>query len=211
MRDPRPPAGKVAPSVGLALLESLRAADTPEGDIPGESDLPLALRRRLGLSPVVEEQIRRYARLRERDGLAAEEVVQLFELIGKRPDARQVLSDAGRRLARRRAGESGGLRAKALPRGMRQWLALRRTRRIARGVSPNAQVTVRRKPPSLTIRDCLAAAALEGGAGCALIGGLIQEMLDNYGVTDLRPVHPACEAAAQDRCLWELEDKEPAT
>lgn len=211
MRDPRPPAGKVAPSVGLALLESLRAADTPAGEIPGEKDLPLALRRRLGLSSVVEDQIRRYAGLRERDGLAPEEVVHLFELIGKRSDAREVLTDAGRRLARHRAGGGGGLRARALPRGLRQWLALRRTRRIAQGVSPNGQVAVRRKPPSLAIRGCLAARALEGGTGCALMGGLMQEVLESYGVSDLRPVHPRCEAADEDRCLWQLEDRPPVT
>ena len=83
---------EVSPDVALALLEALRDADVPTEHLKHE-DVQQSLPRRLGLSPVVEANIRRYAAL-SRDGgsIRAQEVGELFQLVSRRPDARSVFS-----------------------------------------------------------------------------------------------------------------------
>lgn len=209
MGEPPRASDSVPSSLGLALLESLRDADTPAGVMPSEKDLPLALRRRLGLSRVVDDQIRRYARLRPRDGVTAQEATQLFELIGRRPDASSVLAVAGRRLAAAHLPKRARrIRRRALPAGLRQRLALRRVRRIARELNPGAEIAVHTKPPSLEIARCLPARAVGNGTGCALLAGLIEAVLEGYGVDGLRPLHAACEGRSDARCVWRFEPRD---
>ena len=78
MQDSTNFAGLIRPTIALALLEALRAADMPEDrDALHETDLPLSLRRRLGLTGVVEKQIKRYSELRDRkDRLSAQELAR---------------------------------------------------------------------------------------------------------------------------------------
>ncbi len=200
--------GLVTSSVALALLESLRAADTPadEGALE-ESVLPLNLRRRLGLSSVVEGQIKRYAELGS-DGVSAHEVASLFKLIGRRPDATSVFADAGRRLAEttlddRRLGARLG--ARALPHGARERLAWRHVRRLAKHVSPEGRVKVEHRPTNLTVERCLPARAVQDGSGCTLLDGAIERIMDEYRAGEVRIVHEQCEGRAGDRCLWRIE------
>lgn len=212
MSDTPPVAGKIAPSVALALLESVRAADRPHGEVPAETDLHLALRRRLGMSRVVEEQIRRYAGRRDRDAVAAQEVAQLFELIGRRPDARDLFAAAGHRLVALHLGEQNGvsLPVRILPASARHRLALRRVRRIARYVNPGSPVALSGRPAALTVHRCLPARALAGDEGCAILEGVIQAVLERYRAGPAVIVHAACEGRADDRCLWRLEPGEEA-
>lgn len=211
MGVPEPLGGTVAPHVGLLLLESLRDADTPENAVSHQHDLPLNLQRRLGLSSVVEEQIRRYARLRSRDTLAGEELASLFRLINRRPDARPIFREAGRRLAGRHLGDPGlrtRLRSHALPERARQRLALRRLRGIAREVNPAAAVSSSTGPPELWVEGSLPAHALSGPDGCALIEGAMNAVMRHYLREDeLRVRHLECEGGAAARCVWRLEDR----
>lgn len=200
--------GRVASSVALALLESLRAADTPADEAAlHEAILPLNLRRRLGLSSVVEGQIKRYSHLGG-DGVSAHEVASLFELISRREDATRVFSEAGRRLAQTDLGDrrlGARLGARALPHGARERLAWRRVRRIAKTVSPKARVHIRRRPTKLVVEECLPARAAEDGSGCSLLHGAIERILDEYRAGGARVVHEECESRASGCCLWRLE------
>lgn len=206
--------GRVPTTVALALLESLRAADTPTD--PGaltETDLPLNLRRRLGLSRVVDDQIKRYA-ARRGDGVSAAEVASLFELISRRPDADRVFAAAGRRLAEAQLEERAfGVRVgRALPERVRERLALRRVRRLARVVSPGSEVNVQARPAALTVQECLPARAVGEGVGCSLFEGAIAEVLDAYRASGYRVVHDQCEGREASRCRWTLEPAStPAT
>lgn len=200
--------GRVTSSVALALLESLRAADTPADEAAlHESVLPLNLRRRLGLSSVIEDQIKRYAD-QGGDGVSAHEVASLFELISRRDDAAHVFSEAGRRLAQtelddRRLGARLG--ARALPHRARERLAWRRVRRIAKAVSPSGRVHIKRRPSKLVVEQCLPARAVESGSGCSLLHGAIERILDEYRAGDVRIVHEQCESRAEARCQWGVE------
>lgn len=89
----------IDPLVPLALLEAVRAVDTPQDHLETEVVAELQ-NRRFGLSDTVYAQIRRYTEARRRgQRIAADEVVALARLIGRRPDAADVFTAAGRHLA----------------------------------------------------------------------------------------------------------------
>lgn len=199
--------GRVPAGFALALLASLRDVDTPnDPEALAESHLPLNLQRRLGLSSVIGEQIRRYER-RGSDPVSAAEFAGLFELISRRPDASRIFAEAGERIARhelqgRKLGARVGLRV--LPQGMRQRRAWNRVRRIARDLSPQARVRVEGKPRILVIEHGLPARAAEGGVGCAVLAGAIRKVFSEYRAGDIRVVHSECEGRAEGHCSWEL-------
>ena len=90
--------GWLSPSVALVLLESLRDVDTPPEILEDEA-FRVSLPRRLGLSDVIDGQMRRYADMRKRRRqLEASEFLDLLRLIARRPDARMVFEAAGDRL-----------------------------------------------------------------------------------------------------------------
>ncbi len=200
--------GRVATDVALALLESLRSVDMPdEPQDFGESDLPLAFQRRLGLSSVVSDQIRRYEQ-RKGDGISGEEAASLFALISRRPDAARVFAEAGRRLAQtdldgRRLGAR--LTARALPQQARERLAWRRVRRLAKSVSPQGKIRLKHKPHTLVVEHCLPARAVSHGAGCSLVVGAIERVLEAYRAGGHRVCHTQCESRSEGPCLWQVE------
>lgn len=199
--------GRVPAGFALALLASLRDVDTPnDPEALAESHLPLNLQRRLGLSSVIGEQIRRYER-RGSDPVSAAEFAGLFELISRRPDASRIFAEAGERIARhelqgRKIGARVGLRV--LPQGLRHRRAWNRVRRIARELSPQASVRIEGKPRVLVIEHGLPARAAEGGVGCAVLEGAIREVFSEYRAGDIRVVHSECEGRAEGHCAWEL-------
>ncbi|MCG8467444.1 MAG: hypothetical protein MJB57_04450 [Gemmatimonadetes bacterium] len=198
--------GSIPVSVALALLASLRDVDTPDDpDALAETDLPLNLRRRLGLSSVVVDQIKRYER--RKGDVSATEVASLFELIGRRPDAATVFNDAGRRIARRALDErriGARLGIKLLPQGLRRRRAWSRVRRIARELCPGSISRVERKPGALVIEGGLPAHAAHDGAGCALLAGAIESVFAEYRGGEGRVHHASCEATAGSCCSWEI-------
>lgn len=210
-----PLGGTVAPHVALLLLQTLRDADTPaDGTSLREDDLPLNLRRRLGLSSVVEDQIRRYADRREKDAISAEEVASLLRLIDRRPDAPTIFREAGRRLARRTLGERrlpGRLATRVLPDGLRRRLALRRVRRLASALNPAGTVDSGTNPATLEVVGSLPARALENPHGCAMLRGAMETVLDRYLGQSVQVRHPRCEASDGDLCRWTAEDPEGET
>lgn len=206
-----PSGGHIPPSVAQALLESLRVIDTPPEEPVEHKDLPdiaAALPHRLGLSTAVEDQIHRYAR--RKSAVPVQEVASLIRLIGRRPDARKVFAEAGRRLARLDLEERGlpsRVAGTGLPRHVRHRLALRRLRRLARRLNPDGEVRTERKPPSLVIARCLTARTTRGGDGCALLTGAMTSLLEAYGVESVEVAHPSCEARSNGPCVWKLEDQ----
>ncbi|MDX1395292.1 MAG: hypothetical protein R3195_12925 [Gemmatimonadota bacterium] len=202
--------GRIPALVALALLESLRDVDMPsDPEALGESDLPLNLQRRLGISSVVIDQIRRYEQRRGSD-VPASEVASLFELIGRRPDATRIFVEAGQRIARadlknRRAAARLGTRL--MPQPLRERGALRRARRIARRMSPTADIRLRHRPHAIIVRRGLPASAARDGTGCAVLAGAIQYVFSEFRAGSYSVVHDACEAHQSDHCEWLLSDE----
>jgi hypothetical protein len=89
----------VEASVPLAMLEALKAFDHP-GEVMKEENLTMTLPRRLGLSDVIDRQIR-LLRVESRRGrrVPMTEVLDLIRLVLRRPDADRVFEEVGRSLA----------------------------------------------------------------------------------------------------------------
>ncbi len=198
--------GGVPVQIPLAMLAALHELDMP--DDPRDlavSHLSLNLRQRLGLSSVVLDQIRRYEATR--GDVSADEVASLFTLLARRSDATVIFDAAGHRIARESLDDRGAGRrfaTRLLPLRLRRWRAWRRAGKIARRLCPGSPVRVARGNSALVIEEGLPAHATPCGRGCALLAGLIDEILGEYGATGNDIVHRRCEARGDDDCTWEF-------
>jgi hypothetical protein len=201
-----------SPLVALALLEAMRSADTPIETLEDE-DVQRSLPRRLGLSDVVEGQIRRFRELTDRGGTThAQQLADLFALVDRRTDAPVVFGRAGRWLVAHevtRGKERAGMARLPLPGAMRRRLALRAVRGVATLVSPGSAVTTESSPMGLTVAGCLPAYACGTSTGCGLITAAFGAALGAYDVEEARderdPVHhPLCESRGDAACIWRV-------
>lgn len=198
---------KISPWVALALLESLRSTDTPVETL-GDEDLQRSLPRRLGLSTAVADQIQRTEELARTNGsLPARAIVDLFSLVGRRPDADAVFAGAGRWLAARqlkRGPRPRLLGILPLPRFIRHWRALRATRKVARRVSPISTIRIERKPPALVLENNIATFATDSRDGCELLLAVFRAALHAVSNRPREVVHPMCESRGDDCCVWRM-------
>lgn len=204
----------VQPRVALALLEALRTNDTPAEILEAE-DFSQSLPRRLGLSAVIARQIQRYEALAKQNRqLEASEVVDLFRLISRRPDAGDIFRRAGEELAEQELrGRSVLARGtvRILPDFAARTLALRRLRRLAAAVNPAAGIRSERKPASLIVEGSLPAYACESTEGCRVLVSPVQLLLSSYLGLEAEAVHPLCEARGDSACVWRLQQTGPAS
>lgn len=188
----------------LALLEAVQNIDTPADDGLGALEHELASKR-LGLSPTVAAQVKRYReRAESGESVELEEAQAVFRLVGRRPDAELVFADAGRRAARwaaRRQGAASralgaltpgrfGLHVRVGAAGAlaRRWLLadLRRADALAR----------------CEMEDSLALQARPDGAGCQFHTAALGELLRLVVKVEGAMVHEACRGRGDARCLW---------
>jgi hypothetical protein len=200
--------GRLSPGIALVLLESLRDVDTPQEVLEDEA-FHISLPRRLGLSDVIDGQMRRYADMRKRRRLLeAGEFVDLLRLIARRPDASAVFEAAGGRLGSEymsRSARAPGLARKLAPQTLRRRSLLRHLRRVAAALSPGSAIRTDRGEPSVSVARCLPAAADETGTACAIITAAFEACLDGLG--ESQPVmHRACESRGDDSCMWEIQN-----
>ena len=164
---------KVSPAIALALLDALRASDTPSEVIEDES-FRISLPRRLGLNEVVDTQMRRYAEIRDRRGtISPDEYSSLLGLIDRRPDDSAVFAAAGRTLGESWFPGLGFLdrtRLRLTPAGLRRKKLVRAMREAARALEPAASIVpvMESEIIGIEVRDP-PLAATEGGSGCALL------------------------------------------
>ncbi len=95
------PPRRVQAIVGLRLLEMIRDQDLP-AEILDAEDPTQTMPRRLGLSDVVDRQIRTYQKdVKKGVRLADSVVMGIFRLVIRRPDGDEVFYSAGRVVASR--------------------------------------------------------------------------------------------------------------
>jgi hypothetical protein len=200
----------VTPSDGIhslipqSLLEAIRNLDTPLDD--GLSELAAeTISKRLGLSTTVAQQIERYREHAQRSGaIPAEEVIQIFRLIGRRPDAALVYADAGRRAARYAARSSSGgsrLLLRAGPRPLRRKLGTRVAVRVARRLL-GVELELAGRTPEVRLAESLATQAGFPGPGCYFYSAVIAELLRVTSGFEGAMVHERCRARGDDQCFW---------
>ncbi len=188
----------------LSLLEAIRNLDTPVED--GLEVLAEEIvARRLGLSSTVAAQIERYKGAAAREGTVSEdELVSVFRLVGRRPDAPLVFADAGRRAARyaiRAGARSAKTVLKVSPDPVRRRLALRAVRRLAQAyfrgeMSPKTEV------PEFKMAAPLSVAAMPDGAPCACYGAAFGELLRTLTEFEGIIIHERCQGRGDPVCVW---------
>jgi hypothetical protein len=198
---------KVNPAIAIALLNSLRATDTPDEVIEDES-FRISLPRRLGLNEVVDAQARRYAEIRDRRGvITPDEYGNLLQLIDRRPDAAAVFASAGRILAEARFSEPSGFdrfRARLTPARLRRRKLIRAMTDVARALEPGAaiQPVLDGGVDGIDVLAPPLAATTTAGSGCALMTAALEVCADRVGSPTARLSHGLCAGRGDDRCRW---------
>ncbi len=205
------PPGHVLPAFPLTLLERVRAHDRPD-EVLEDEDLMLSMPRRLGLTGVVFTQILRYEEA-ERAGKPVPygDVVNLIQLVLRRPDAGVILWETGQAMAQRRLDR--------VPRPMFSIVRLmpghgtgsaaRVGRRLLRALSGGGTVESQARPFRVTFSNCPIATLDELGTGCSLYSGALETLVRGYSGREARIVHEDCRARGGAACVWtEVTDSE---
>ncbi len=196
----------VDPSVALVLLEVMRARDVPD-EVLEDEQFTVTLPRRLGLSDVVDTQIRRYREeVRRSRKVSQGELRDLILLIIRRPDAEEMLAETGQILGLgRRPGREG---ARRLPAWLGSALARRRVDRRLAELFGRGLWRFAPGPFALVARRHLLVEIDPGGAACALVSGLCQELVERYLGARVRVQHTHCRALGDPDCKWALLERD---
>lgn len=187
-----------------SLLEAIRNLDTPLDD--GLNELAEeTVSKRLGLSTTVAQQIERYRETAEGDGtVPAEEAISVFRLVGRRPDATLVYSDAGRRAARY-AARAAGIGTKVLlgvsPGALKRHFGIRSAARVASKLL-GLEINLRSGNPQVRLKESLATRAGFPGPGCYFYSAVIAELLRVASGFEGAMIHERCRALGDDHCFW---------
>lgn len=168
-----------------------------------EEDPAVTLPRRLGLSGVVDRQIRTYeADVKKGSRLTDDEIRDLFRLVIRRPDAEEVFEKTGEILAWE---ERGGRWRRKAPRRLVYALARRRVRKSLRrlfgrrlgGFAPGVFSIEGRSLPFYE--------ADPGGAACHFLTGFARVSLAQASQRPVRLRHTLCQARGDTLCRWDGE------
>ncbi len=199
--------GPVDARLPLALLEAVKAIDTPEAELGAE--LVHELRnKRLGLSDTVLQQIRRYQdAVRRQQRVSFDEVIALARLIGRRPDADLAFRESGRRWARAQIATIGSTRrnaATSLPALLGRPIALRQLRNIARRFM-GATLVRQGSTLLLEVPAPVSVDAAAPGTGCGLYEAAFREALQVLANADGPVEHVLCRSRGDAKCQWRAE------
>ncbi len=191
----------------LALLEAVKAIDTPAAEL--DAELVHELRnKRFGLSDTVYQQIRRYTEaVRARQRVSFDEVLALARLIGRRPDADLTFREAGRRWSRSMVATLSPTQrsvATAMPSMIGRPIALRLLRRLARR-SMNGVLVRQGSAILLEVAAPVSFDAAPRAAGCGLYEAAFREALLLLADTDGAVDHVMCRTRGDARCQWRAE------
>lgn len=190
----------VAPLVALALLEVIRDQDLP-GEVLADEDVTLTLPRRLGLSDVIDQQIRRYREdTKRRRRVSDAEIRDLVRLVVRRPDSEDVFRLVGTRLAG--VDRDGRGWHSVLPRSVALALARRSVRRRLKALFGRRVGRFRKGPLVLEGRDLLFIRSDPGGDACLLLSGLLSAILERYVGRRFQVDHEECQAHHAEACRW---------
>lgn len=198
--------GRVSAVVGLSLLEVIRTLDLPTEVLAAE-DPTQTMPRRLGLSTVVDQQIRLYReQVRRRTRITDRQAQALFHLVLRRPDSEEAFLRAGELLVER----DRPLRClrRFYPERLRLSLARRAVTRRIRSLIGRGLGGFAHGPFTLEAKGHFLLDMDPGGDACALVTGLTQATLSRYLRREVTVVHSSCEARKQELCRWVISDSE---
>lgn len=194
--------------VALRLLEVMKDLDLPQ-DLLEDEDPTRTMPRRLGLSDVVDRQIRTYREdVRRRVKHSDDEIRGLVRLVLRRPDGKEVFHQAGRLLAT--GTRTLGWR-RLLPRRARIALARAHTGRSLRGLFGRPIGGFGRGSFVIEGRALFFIECDPGGDACHLLSGFCQETLEHAVGGTAAVQHTLCQSRGDPVCRWESEIAEPYT
>ena len=200
--------GAVLAALPLALLQSTRSHDRP-GEVLEDEDLSVSLPRRLGLSGVIESQIRQYeTAARSGKRVSTEEFHNLLKLVLRRPDAEPILRETGARVAQRqfeRASPTVLKMLRILPRAATYRAIRRAAARLLRNISGNPDVSVTGKPLLARMRNPQVTAMEPAGTACALYAAAFEEIASLYLGRKANVAQTQCATNGGGYCEWRLE------
>jgi len=200
--DPR---RRIDARVALALLETLQKQDLPE-EVLVDENLSVTLPRRLGLSHVVDAQVRRYREeVRRKHRVPEPEVVDLVRLVARRPDAAHVFHKVGRALAASQ-GEGWG---RFLPRRLVLRRARRRATDLLRDLFGKEFVRSHRGDAGIEVEYDLMHMTDPSGAACSLVTGVLEVVAESSLRTPIRIRRRSCLRLGDAACAWDMEEHRP--
>jgi hypothetical protein len=192
--------------VALRLLEVIRDQDVPV-EVLEEEDPAVTMPRRLGLSDVVERQIRSYRDdVRRRVRLTDVELRDLIRLVIRRPDAGEIFYKVGRTLA---GGDRRRPWRRLLPAGVAVAMARGRVRRRLKHLFGRRLGGFDGSGFSIEGRSLLFIEADPGGEACEFLSGFCEAILEQVAGRRARVVHTRCQGRKDDQCRWEGSLDEP--
>jgi hypothetical protein len=186
--------------VALRLLEVVHDQDLP-GEVLEDEDPAVTMPRRLGLSDVVDRQIRTYrSDVRRGARLTDGEISDLFRLVIRRPDSEEIFFRVGRMLA---GSEGRGEWTRLAPRRVARAVARSRVRRRLRKLFGRRMGGFVRGRFAIEGRSLLFIEADPGGDACAFVSGLCQAILEQTTGQPARVTHTLCQSRNDALCRWE--------
>lgn len=192
--------------MALRLLEVVRDQDLPV-EILEDENPSVTMPRRLGLSEVVERQIRTYrSDVRRGVRLTDGEIQDLFRLVIRRPDSEEIFLRVGRTLGGRH-GRGGWTRI--APRRVALAVGRSRVRRLLKKLFGRRVGGFARGRFAVEGRSLLFIEADPGGDACAFVSGLCEAVLEGTTGRPARVTHTLCQSRNDALCRWEgvIEDE----
>jgi hypothetical protein len=195
---------RVAALVGLSLLEVIRALDLP-AEVLASEDPTRTMPRRLGLSDVVDQQIRLFReQVRRKERITDQQTFDLFQLVLRRPDSEDAFLQAGELLAED-VKRPGGVK-RLLPERAKFSRARRQTRKRIKSLFGRPVGGFAHGQFCLEARGHFLLDLDPGGAACELITGLSRSVLRSCLGRSVEVGHVSCQALKHDLCRWVFSD-----
>lgn len=191
---------RVKAIVGLRLLEVVRDRDLPT-ELLEEEDPAQTIPRRLGLSDVVDRQIRAYGDdVRKGVHLMDQGITDLFTLVNRRSDSDEVFFNTGRELVEVHFPFRWG---RVFPESIQYMFARTYLSWHLKHLFGRRILSFAEGPLNVEVQGLFFEEGDPEGSTCYLISGICQRILEQIGHRSAEVGHTLCQARGDDRCRWD--------
>ena len=191
---------RVKAIVGLRLLEVVRDRDLPT-ELLEEEDPAQTIPRRLGLSDVVDRQIRTYGDdVQKGVRLTDQGITDLFTLVNRRSDSDEVFFNTGRELVEVHFPFRWG---RVFPESIQYMFARTYLSWHLKHLFGRHVLTFAEGPLNVEVQGLFFEGGDPEGSTCYLISGICQRILEQIGHRSAEVGHTLCQARGDDRCRWD--------
>ena len=191
---------RVKAIVGLRLLEVVRDRDLPT-ELLEEEDPAQTIPRRLGLSDVVDRQIRTYGDdVQKGVHLTDQGITDLFTLVNRRSDSDEVFLNTGRELVEVHFPFRWG---RVFPESIQYMFARTYLSWHLKHLFGRRILSFAEGPLNVEVQGLFFEGGAPEGSTCYLISGICQRILEQIGHRSAEVGHTLCQARGDDRCRWD--------